>query len=380
MPTPPIVCPFCPLCCDDVVLRNDGGVGVDCSLAADQFAAAVAEVPVRFGSETITQDAIDFVITRLQLPAVPTVAIHNASLGESRMIQGLARQGKLLLATGSELASAWSLAVARDGIVTATLGDVLRFADLIVCIGEFEVSTPRLIEWLKKGGAPVRTVTSLDADDLASLQQLTQQDVGAAGSRPAANNTGATKSSFNALATEIAAARYVAFLVGADAFPDGQQTLVAEGLLRWVTDWNLQTSHPQAADNATQPKNPPRAVAVHLSDNQSLHHVIRFRDNRIRASELAFPKPATIRLGSQPTDGRRVNRVELQIGGVDPGPEHATAFLPAATPGVHVADATIRGDGSVTLPLSAVIASELPTRTELLQRALTESPIASRDR
>jgi hypothetical protein len=46
------------------------------------------------------------------------------------------------------------------------------------------------------------------------------------------------------------------------------------------------------------------------------------------------------------------------------------AYLPAAVPGVHRGDATIRGDGSVTLPLATIVATDLPSRGEILRRVL----------
>ena len=63
--------------------------------------------------------------------------------------------------------------------------------------------------------------------------------------------------------------------------------------------------------------------------------------------------------------------VDLQIGGCDPGAEHAKAFMPA-NPWTN--SMVIRGDGSVTLPLQIPTALSVnsPTAIEQLQKVLPE--------
>lgn len=357
----PVVCPFCPLGCDDLVVRDDGAVAVECRIAIEQFAAAIQAPAARFAREIPGDASLEEAIGNLTLPEVPVVAVEQPTLSEAKLLDDLASAGKLVLDPGiSAQASALSHATARDGAIGVTLGDAMRFGDLFLVVGDVQTETPRLLERLASTSANLIQIQHLNVDQIARLQRLGWSGDAAEGD-----------SQRNSIDQAILKARYVVVVLGSGAFLPGEETVAAEWLLRWVTRWN------ECEPAAERPQERlRRAAMLQLAPQQSLHHVLRFRNNRVADHGLSTLPPISIRLGSRPRNESSVamsSPVALQIGGSDPGPELASAYLPAAMPGVHRADATIRGDGSVTLPLASIVTSELPSRIEWLQRVLQRS-------
>ncbi|MEO1529486.1 MAG: hypothetical protein AAFX06_29030, partial [Planctomycetota bacterium] len=110
---------------------------------------------------------------------------------------------------------------------------------------------------------------------------------------------------------------------------------------------------------------------LRIDPNQNVNSVFRWRSNQA-ADEGTLPGLSArweteVRLGNGVDS---TAHVKLQIGGKDPGIERAEAFLPAATVGVDHHGTTIRGDGSVCLPLSAPRPSDEPDSVSVLSDLL----------
>jgi hypothetical protein len=115
---------------------------------------------------------------------------------------------------------------------------------------------------------------------------------------------------------------------------------------------------------------------LRINHNQNLLSVMRWRNNRVSPAGLSTPASPSIRIGSRRRED--ASPVRLQIGGIDPGQQGAHSYLPASTPGIHFPGTTIRGDGSVTLPLGKLSLHSIATaqhspRIDVLRRVLGDS-------
>ncbi|TWU54425.1 hypothetical protein Poly51_31440 [Rubripirellula tenax] len=300
-----IVCPFCPLHCDDLLVDKDGELNVACSIASQAFAAAVEPNP-------IAREAV------MPPPSgVVRLAASQVSLSEARDLAGLLRTGRIELTVDeTPTQAALRAAIARDGNISATLGDVRKHANVVWSVGDCTASMPRI--WERVGCDPV-IVDAIGANELADLVYEI--------------DSGATQ--VDTLGNALKSAKYLAVIVSPSAFRSGEETVTAELLVRAVLRWN-QASR--------------RAVLVSLDPAAMLRSVAGWHTN------LRLPRttgPVDVRMGTPITGAYPA---ELQIGGIDPGTPLAASYVPAAVAGVHFADAIIRGDATVTLPLDKITA------------------------
>lgn len=421
----PIVCPFCPLYCDDVIVAADGSVNVDCRRAADGFAAARNPAPARVGVTTCSIDeARKHAETLLRggdfqphdAATSPDPLPHDDAAGETANSESSEARGAQSLATdgpppaaapqvtvvtaGTDLMSAKQLetlrdgerirltldaapsgqairsTVRRDGILSATQGAIRGHADVIWSIGDFS-SMPRIWQRLIDPARPPRHVAipaGMTAEETANISDALRRGDASQLSDPHAS-----------LCQALLASRYVAVVLGTDAWPQ-RDSVAAAVMLNQIVLW-------LAAER--------RAVLLSLDAAATNRTVAIWRTNRtLEAFEEAAPRsavptrstreerdgaesvPGAARLGvpdaevlvrlGEPASGNAAP-AQLQLGGRDPGRELADIYLPAAMAGVHRAGIAVRGDGSVTLPLQQVFRSELPTAAEWLMSLLGES-------
>ncbi|MCA9138435.1 MAG: hypothetical protein KDB00_16805 [Planctomycetales bacterium] len=366
-----IVCPFCPLNCDDVVLDGDGTwVDSQCDLAAGQFKAVVTPSPARIGDQTCERIDWESLRHSLSLPDVPTVELCDAAIGESKSLEALVAQGAIRIHIGDDESDvAMDQAIGRDGLMAATLGDVIRHAEFIWIIGDIGSATPRLSDRLRRSNARLESTRILSIELLSQLHHL----LGETNSTDA--DEGPRQDSSSAgyqLFRQVRRSRYTAIVLGHSAFEPGCEVSAAEMLTRWMQRWNNLAIPVGEID----PPLTSRVVMLRFTRNQNLRSVMRWRNNYVSRSHFSTPSAASIRIGGRvSTIAAPIElQIELQIGGEDPGPANARVYLPASIPGVHFSDTTIRGDGSVTLPLLAPMHSDLPSRIEVLRRVLGTAP------
>lgn len=367
MPTAPIVCPFCPLCCDDLNIGSDGqSVDVDCRIAREQILAAVWPSPPRLGSQEIDPSAWSLLRESLDLPEQPVVEFNAATIDESKEIESLVSRQQIRIRHQDDAGlQAMARSVVRDGVTAATLGEVGRHADLIWVLGEIDLATPRLRQRLESSDAIVQHSAVASLELLSRLGELIRQQT------PLSELADPSQSAAEELYRQIRSSRYTAIVLGRSAFQPGSEVVAAETLLRLIRCWN-DWAYP-IGDGDDSPL--AYAVLVRMEDDQNLRSVLRWRNNDVSPSELSAPHECSIRVGSSPGDPPIP--VRLQIGGIDPGNSLAHAYLPASAPGVHFSAVTIRGDGSVTLPLAGWAESQLPSRLEVLRHVLGIDPVAA---
>lgn len=303
----PAVCPFCPMHCDDVRFGPDGQVSVDCQIARSGFAAAVGPAVHRIGARKVTaEEAIENARACLTSLAKPSVSCSGATLGLARPLAGLSAGDRIDLSLETTPAlAALGTAASREGFIAATLGDVKKHADLIWVIGNVADQTPRLAEHFPPD-ADVRSLAPFSIDDVAALAM-----------RPDDETFGA--------------ARYVAIVLAHDAFDADESLVVAQWWSKLIVRANRHR----------------RVVQLVMDPSQTIRSVAGWTSNQ---SLAASERPTDVRFGNSVGGHAR-----LQIGGIDPGPELADAFVATTVPGIHRRDAVIRGDGAVTLGLEKQI-------------------------
>lgn len=366
----PFVCPFCSLHCDDLSIGGDGAlVDSKCNLADLQFQAAIKSPPIRIGSqvwESMDWESMDWESIRaeLQLPDVPSVEFCGASISESKSLETLVSDQVIQIRYPDDDASiALDQTIARDGMMAATLGDVVRHAEFIWVVGDIDTLTPRLDERLRRGKAKIESSRLLSIDLLSQLHQFVG-DLNAAAD-PATTTNASTGESAN-LFQQIRASRYTAIVIGRCPFESGCEVAASELLTRWIQRWNDLAIPVGVSDSAPIS----RIVLLRFAQHQNLRTVTRWRNNEVTSSVYSRPNvnSNSIRVGGCGTTNEAP--VRLQIGGPDAGLSSAHAYIPAAIPGLHHADTTIRGDGSVTLPLLECGRSDHPSRIDVLRRVL----------
>ncbi len=340
-----IVCPLCPLHCDDIGIDEDGLLEANGCPIAERVSPATISSPDR-GEISIPDNR--------QSPI--RVVTRGVDLRSSRRLSRWQAAGQIDLTIESEPSIEAILQTAsRDGMVSATLADVATHADLVWMIGRVDQAWPRLTEKLRLRetgllATQVQRFEQFTADDLSRFAAAisTWQDRGGS----LGDSTIASE-----MAKEVNAwmsSQYSAILIGPGAFVNGEESLSATTLMRLVRLRNAKV----------------RSVLLTLDAAATLRSVCLWSSNTSpevttgHCGDSAFD----VRIGSATDSNSAVAKV--QIGGVDPGTEQAGAYRAGSIAGLHRPGMVIRGDGSVSLPLGAPVRSKLPEPVDLLAELL----------
>lgn len=344
----PVVCPFCAIHCDDSAagldIADSDVADSPCELQRRSIESLQTASP-RIGDQSATESqVIDWAIQSAKHPAIGNPTIRNPAIIAGQMSLAIATDlVRWSIQTGVDLRvqtdpsiAAIQHTIARDGIVTASLGEVGRLADRVLMIGDLFTAYPRIERFLPATGEVTR-IGKCDSATIASwmldTEKICQQS------------------------------QYFAVIVGPGCLGDSpaEQTVASERLVRWIWDLNQQT---------TNGKHARRAVLVVIDPASTIADVYRYHRNQSLSPLTTIFNQPTIRIGT-PTTTNSSPPVTLQIGGIDEGPSSSHTFLPAAIGGWHQIDATLRGDGVITLPLSKQITSDLKKPVEFLRLLTT---------
>ncbi len=325
---PMLVCPFCSLNCDDVDFSNPS-IDLVCNKALVGFQSATTNEFARIGNAVAS---IEEVIASSTFRKPVSVITRGTDLTTARTLSDWNLSGAIRLSIESSLsADSWRSAVSREGVLSATLGDVLLHSDCVWSIGNPEVSHPRLYEKIQVDKKRFMQTGQLDAELLAELAFALRFKLP------------------NPQAEMIRNASYLAILIGESAFAQGEETAVAELLCKLVRNLNDES----------------RAVAVLLDDAATNRCVTAWKTNE-SITPVENLTVFDVRIG---TPGAHSPKVRVQIGGVDLGQSSAECYLPCQTIGIDRSGVTVRGDATVTLPLVAMThRQELFNAMELLSR------------
>ncbi|MEO1528386.1 MAG: hypothetical protein AAFX06_23435, partial [Planctomycetota bacterium] len=209
-----IVCPFCPLHCDNVIVDGQGWVSGGCGSACEDFQAAFTAAPARLRDQTVDAPQLSRFVSELQLSPVPIVEFGWLSIEQAKRLHDLQQRIVVKLQSG---AAADAQTIARDGFDSATLADLKKHADGVLAIGDFE-AIPQLLSTLKSDRATFVTRDTLSADAVASLRG------------------GDTDSEF----VKLRESRYLGVVVGNRPYEPGSEVACAESLYRFVRERNGQ--------------------------------------------------------------------------------------------------------------------------------------------
>ena len=227
-----IVCPFCPLHCDDVSVSSPP----DCSILQHELPRVIRDGEShRVGEQTATQEQAEVAAKQHEDAADRvTVIARQATLGQARV---MARCGFAIRMEATATQVALQNAIARCGTITATLADVKQHADAMWGAGGGDDGDP-----------------AFDVDDL--IPDPTHADP-ATRPKPNADTVAdfAVAVRKNEFLTE---ARYVAIIVAPHAFDGGQAGPAMELLVETVIEMN------SASGVNSQRANPRRAVLLSL--------------------------------------------------------------------------------------------------------------------
>ena len=209
--------------------------------------------------------------------------------------------------------------------MSATLAEVATRSDSIWFIGDIESTWPRVPKFVgleRIGEDSIRRNSQVTAEQLAEL--------------------------FPATESPWDDAKYAAIFIGPGAFAPGEELLSSAFVARLVRKRN-QTS---------------RCVCITLDQATTLRSVSLWSRNH--SPESDFRGQPDIRIGT-PMSKTSIPAT-IQLGGQDWGPAYAASYVTTSVAGVHHRSMVIRGDGSVSLPLTGTIPSDLPTVPEALNQ------------
>ena len=355
----PLVCPFCPLHCDDVVVGDHAKPDVDCGRAVEGFRTSLAAGLPRVGTQRVTDAEVTARCGEILGTRFPAAVIANSvDLETARILEQLRRDGRIRLFSDEAGArTALRIAASRDGCYSATIGDVRRVADLVWLIGTPERFAPRLLEKAMDPGRPARLVRWRDGASASDVALLAARLFAGAPEDPTDRGPGSNATAKPGdLVGALRSSRYAAVIVGDDAFA-AEEACAAGFLLNQIV-WRLNESR--------------RAALVILDPTWTVRAVTAWSSNETVAEQPArrAGDGPLLRLGDPPDLEHA--RATVQVGGVDRGTESAEIYVPAATIGVHHRGAVIRGDGAVTLPLSRIRQADRPTAARWLLNMLSE--------
>lgn len=371
-----ITCPFCPLRCDDVVVRAEGKrvipEGLDCSLAVRGFerVSYAAEVLLASNHPGEMSPAVARLVDRLTDSAPVSISGTMIDIGTARAAVRLAAaSGGVIDAVETISSGAMRRAVERDGIVAATLAEVRQRADSVVMIGDPSEEYPRLLErFLAAGPAPLagqRRFLSIGEARIAGLptDRYRHIPVGLGDThRVLAEARGGIRvgrSDASGVADWLREGHYTAWLWASDVV----DALTAGVLVGLVADLNRER----------------RAVAVPLGSDATLRSVatwltglsgpVDFSGGWPQLLEQPVAASTAIWLQPHPTaPPPPLGSDFLAVIGMADAElvERADLYIPCGAPGIDVAGSTYRGDGTVCLPLHAPRDSGLPSPAEVL--------------
>ena len=390
-----IVCPFCPLHCDDLEVDCEGRTNVACQLAESGFHQAMSPPAPRIGSHSASREELAEVARTLFVQSRQVIVVTaGTDLQSARMLQQLQMDLRVTVQYESTpTRRAMASAISRDGVVAATLGELRCHADRVWMLGICPERVPRAVERIQDPRRPAEIIDwpqGASADHLATLSsKLVAVEHGEVFDRPTITDT----PELDRLLAEILRSRYFAVLVGDAAFAAVEAEAAAVMLLGIVS--RLNTSR-RAVITQLDPAQTNRAVTAWSSNRPldlGLHAPDMLTESGAdlpshlapglgagegvavneRGQQTSVPRGRVlIRLGN--ANGTRPTPVALQIGGADPGPESAACYMPAATVGVDRPGIVVRGDGTVTLPLQCIRETDELTPAEWIRYLWSESP------
>jgi hypothetical protein len=340
-----VVCPFCPLHCDDIDPSMLAQRKVSCQLANSRM-HKITQLSLATGNLPDLAECREWIKSAKRIVLGGHVIDWETARAVSEFV---AATGAETDGLGSDVA--YTETFSREGAFLTTLGELSARETSLLVIGDPTMAWPRIDEKLSM------ITRRLDWSDTADLSR------------------------------KLAALRRK--LRDADFEITDQDVLQAYDLIQTCPYFVVLVAPDAIRDQATSP------VQSHVFWSTMLG-MLRELNRKVRAALLNFDHSLTVRsvLASSGTSskaeappdeetlciqiapfGHEVNHSlqrTIVIGSYDSPPSPHVKWFPATVPGIHHPGIVIRGDGSVTLPLHTVEPSTAyPTPAEYLRALIS---------
>ncbi len=401
-------CPFCPLACDHLGVRAEGAalalVGGECALASSALASfdvlAATAAPTLDGSACSLDDAVATAAVWLAASRQPLFGGLGTDVAGARALYRLAcATGAICDAGGGEALMAGLRALQDRGQFTTTLAEVRTRADVIVFVGGLPIDAAPLIGLRCGIGDPLgpqRHVVVLgeragEAATLSAWARLSgvsveslplQGDlfdtVGVLAALVAGRLPPAVAPPLRGLAERLREARY-AVIIGTPALLPSQGSLIVEAVNQIVGSLNRST---RAASLWIGGGNGAATVNQVFAWLSGLPLRSRAGARGLEHEPLCFDTARLLADGAvdallwiasfEAEVAPPPNSLPMVVLGHPRLATHCrrsgepTLFIPVATPGIGEAGHLFRTDGTVLMPLDAVLDSGLPSVARVL--------------
>lgn len=397
-----VVCPFCSLACDDLVIESDGAglwlAGPPCPIAEPEFARPPAPIGASIRGRPVDLDAaIAHAAGLLAGSALPLFGGLGTDVAGMRAILALAeRTGGVVDHAGSRGVLANLRAMQDGGWVTATLAEVRNRADLVLFVGtDTRATAPRFVErcleprqtlfgpiereliYLGEGLATAGGARTLPCptDRLAEVVGALRALVAGCG-LTSTQVAGLPIADLRSVADRLQAARYAVVIWAAPELPGSQPDLLTgtlAGLTRELNAKGRCAGLPLAGANniigvnqvcAWQTGVPLRAsFATGAPD----HDPVRWETQALLAADSVDCLVWLTSLRDQPLPATAAPTIALHGAGqaLSRAVEVAIAV---GTPGLDHDGSIYRSDGVVSLPLRQLRDAGLPSAADVLHR------------
>jgi formylmethanofuran dehydrogenase subunit B len=392
--TEDVVCPFCSLACDDLVIEAEGAVlrmrAPSCPIAEREFARPVppdARPTVR-GEPATLDEAVAHAADLLARSRLPLFAGLGTDVAGMREVLALAeRTGGIVDHAGSRGLMANVRAVQDGGWVTATLAEIRNRADLVLFVGtDGRAAAPRFVErclaprdtlfgplarelvYLGDGLDPANGIGAGVASLPCAPERLAEAVAGLqallAGNRlGAASAGGVPVEALRALAERLRSARYPVIVWAAgENTTGGQPDLLVgalAGLLREVNAKTRCAGLPLAGPDNVVGCNQVCAWQAGVPLRTSFaagapdHDPVRWNTGTLLAGGAVDCLVWIASLREQRVPATTVPTIALLRPGLPAAPA-AEVTIPVGAPGLDHGGSAYRTDGVVAVPLAAL--------------------------
>ncbi|HEX6013803.1 MAG TPA: hypothetical protein VFY87_18810 [Geminicoccaceae bacterium] len=391
--TEDVVCPFCSLACDDLVIEAEGAAlrvrAPSCPIAEREFARLVPEArPTVRGEPATLEEAVAQAAGLLARSRLPLFAGLGTDVAGMRAVLALAeRTGGIVDHAGSRGLMANVRAMQDGGWVTATLAEIRNRADLVLFVGtDSRAATPRFVErclaprdtlfgplardlfYLGDGLEPAEGIGAGATTSLACVPERLAEAVAGlqalvAGTRlTAATVGGVPDGALRVLAERLRSARYPVIVWAAGETAGGHPDLLVgalAGLLREVNGKTRCAGLPLSGPDNVIGCNQVCAWQTGVPLRTSLgagapdHDPVRWSTEALLADGAVDCLVWIASLREQHVPATTVPTIALLRPGL-PTAAAAEVTIPVGAPGLDHGGSAYRTDGVVAVPLAAL--------------------------
>ncbi len=322
-----IVCPCCPLHCDDLSGDELSTSPAHCALAYERL-KALRPTTTLARRDDEEREANERVLRVLSSGQRIVITGRVLDLATARAVVTLRKRAAVDVCLTTPNPSSQSV-MKRDGSYTCTLGELTRPTNSLLIIGDVELAWPRIPRHLTS----VRELAQLE-DSPALLDQLAALRLAASATTAIQLPAELDHPALQQACELVRQASYLVILVA----PLREDAVVSPLI------WSALGGLVQVLNRQR------RAALLTLDETYTLRATAAARLEQVPVLTSTSQPAVQIHLDPFAEPYERQAELVVRIGAAGPM-VNDELFLPASTPGVDTAGIVYRGDGSVALPL-----------------------------